>query len=169
MFYVVVYTLGLKRRTTQNIVIGGAAGAFPPLVGWAVATGALAPLAWWMFVVVFLWTPPHFWALALIRRQEYARAQVPMLPVIVGEKTTQVYILIYSLVLVTVSLLPVAFSALGLLYGIAALALGVLLVYWAWRLLSIGATPVAWQLYKYSLLYLALLFVSMVIDRLLLG
>jgi protoheme IX farnesyltransferase len=167
--YIFIYTLWLKRTTSQNIVIGGAAGAFPPLVGWAAATGNLSALAWWLFIVIFLWTPPHFWALALVRRHEYARAGVPMLPVTAGERATRNHIFGYTILLVLVTLLPLAFGAFGLLYAISTLLLGGYFIYLSWRLLRAPTTPRIWQLYKFSLLYLALLFVAMAADRILLG
>ena len=124
LFYVLVYTRWLKRSTPQNIVIGGAAGAIPPLVGWAAATGNLTLPALYLFLVVFLWTPPHFWALALLIRQNYEAAKVPMLPVVRGERETVRQILLYSLVLVGVTLLPLTWSMFGLGYAVAALVLG---------------------------------------------
>jgi protoheme IX farnesyltransferase len=167
--YVLVYTFWLKRRSAQNIVIGGAAGAFPPLVGWAAVTGTLSPLAWWLFLVIFLWTPPHFWALALGRRHEYARAGVPMLPVVAGEEATRRQIFGYSLLLVIVTLLPLAFGAFTYAYAAGALALGGYFLACAWQLLHSPTTPAVWRLYKFSLLYLALLFVTMVVDRFVFG
>ena len=166
LFYVFIYTMWLKRSSPQNIVIGGAAGAFPPLVGWAAATGSLDLAAVYLFAIVFYWTPPHFWALALIKRSEYARAGVPMLPVVRGERRTKVEMLIYSLMLVPLTLMPVLFGAFGWFYAVAAALLGVPMVWYCLRLLrEIGGTSTAWKLYRYSLVYLALLFVAMAVDR----
>ena len=166
LFYVFIYTVWLKRSSPQNIVIGGAAGAFPPLVGWAAATGSLDLAAVYLFAIVFYWTPPHFWALALIKRSEYARAGVPMMPVVKGEQRTKVEMLIYSLMLLPLTLMPVLFGAFGWFYGGAAALLGAPLVGYCVRLLrESGVTPTAWRLYRYSLLYLALLFLAMAVDR----
>jgi protoheme IX farnesyltransferase len=165
LFYVVVYTGWLKRSTPQNIVIGGAAGAVPPLVGFAAATGDLALPALWLFLIVFLWTPPHFWALALMIREHYAAAQVPMLPVVRGERETTRQILLYSVVLVAFTV-AVGFW-LGPLYTVAAAALGLLLLALAWRLRRDASRRHAAVLFHYSLLYLALLFVAAAVDPLL--
>jgi protoheme IX farnesyltransferase len=167
LFYVLVYTRWLKRTTPQNIVIGGAAGAVPPLVGWAAATGNLALPAFFLFLIVFLWTPPHFWALALLIRRDYAAAGVPMLPVVRGEAETTRSILRYSFALVAVTLLPVAWRTVGIFYLAVALALG--LVFLALALaLRREATPVrARRLFSFSLAYLALVFVAMALDPLL--
>ncbi|HEY7461889.1 MAG TPA: heme o synthase [Gemmatimonadota bacterium] len=166
LFYVFVYTLALKRTSPQNIVIGGAAGAFPPLVGWAAATGRLDTTALLLFAIVFYWTPPHFWALALVKRKDYAAARVPMLPVVSGERATKLQMLLYSIILVPLSLLPAATGAMGWLYAGAALALGARLLWLGAALVRARETPpAAWRLYKYSLLYLALLFSAMVADR----
>src|SRR6476661_5524044 len=135
-FYVFVYTLWLKRRTPQNIVIGGAAGAFPPMVGWAAATGYLDLLPVLMFLVIFMWTPPHFWALALYRSGDYAKVGVPMLPVVAGRLRTRQHILAYAALLLPLSLVPVATGSLGLLYGAAAAGLGLTFVHLAWTLLK---------------------------------
>jgi protoheme IX farnesyltransferase len=166
LFYVFIYTVWLKRSSPQNIVIGGAAGAFPPLVGWAATTGNLDLAAVYLFAIIFYWTPPHFWALALIKRAEYARAGVPMMPVVKGEQRTKVEMLIYSLMLFPLTLMPVLFGAFGWFYGVAATLLGAPLVWYCIRLLrERGVTATAWRLYRYSLLYLALLFVAMAVDR----
>jgi protoheme IX farnesyltransferase len=164
LFYVLVYTRWLKRSTPQNIVIGGAAGAVPPLVGYAAATGNLGWGALVMFGVVFLWTPPHFWALALMIKEHYARAAVPMLPVVRGESETARAIVRYSFVLVAATLVPVALGVFGLVYGAAALALGAVFVWYAVALRRSLARAAAVRLFHYSLLYLALLFVAMAID-----
>jgi len=166
LFYVFVYTVWLKRSSPQNIVIGGAAGAFPPLVGWAAMTGRVELPAIYLFAIIFYWTPPHFWALALIKRAEYARAGVPMMPVVRGEQRTKFEMLVYTLMLVPLTLMPVLFGAFGALYAVCALVLGAPLVWYCIRLLQTpGASPIAWRLYRYSLLYLALLFLAMVVDR----
>ncbi len=168
LFYVLVYTRWLKRSTPQNIVIGGAAGAIPPLVGWAAATGNLTLPALYLFLVVFLWTPPHFWALALLIRKNYEAAKVPMLPVVRGERETVRQILWYSLVLVGVTLLPLTWSMFGLEYAVSAAVLGGWFLWLAWRLLRDPSPRRAGLLFHYSLLYLALLFVAMAIDPLVL-
>jgi len=165
-FYVVVYTRWLKRVTPQNIVIGGAAGAFPPLAGWAAVTGSLDLAAIYLFLIVFYWTPPHFWALALLKQVDYGRAGVPMAPVVWGERETMDQMLWYTLILIALTVVPVTFGAFGIVYLAGALALGGVLLYGVVRLRrSHPWTKVAWWVYKYSLLYLALLFVLMVIDR----
>jgi heme o synthase len=163
--YVLVYTAWLKPLTPQNIVIGGAAGAVPPLVGWAAATGGLDLDALWLFAVVFLWTPPHFWALALLIKDDYARTGVPMLPVVRGEPTTRRQILAYSLILVAVTLLPFATGLFGLPYLVASLALGAGFVALAARLALHPSRRAALRLYLASLAYLALLFCAMGLDR----
>jgi protoheme IX farnesyltransferase len=166
LFYVLVYTMWLKRSTAQNIVIGGAAGAFPPLVGWAAMTGSLDLAALYLFAIVFYWTPPHFWALALIKERDYARAGVPMLPVVRGAHETKVQMLVYTLLLLPLTLLPALAGNQGLLYAAAAVLLGGRLLWYCLRLLKESAvTPTAWRMYKYSLLYLALLFTAMGIDK----
>lgn len=166
LFYVLVYTVWLKRSTPQNIVIGGAAGAFPPLVGYAAMAGKLDLTAFYLFAIIFYWTPPHFWALALLKKGEYAKAGVPMLPVVRGERETKVQMLIYTLILLPLTLLPALFGAFGLVYAVAALALGGRFLWYNFQLLrEEGVTPTAWRMYKYSLAYLALLFVAMSVDR----
>jgi protoheme IX farnesyltransferase len=164
LFYVVVYTRWLKRSTPQNIVIGGAAGAVPPLVGWAAATGNLALPALWLFLIVFFWTPPHFWALALLIRENYAAARVPMLPVVRGERETLRQIVWYTLVLIAVTLLPFAFGSAGAAYAVGALALGGAFLFLTLRLRREPSRRGAALLFHYSLLYLALLFVVMAVD-----
>jgi protoheme IX farnesyltransferase len=166
LFYVFIYTAWLKRLTAQNIVIGGAAGAFPPLVGWTAMTGSLDLPAIYLFAIVFFWTPPHFWALALIKQQDYARAGVPMMPVVQGERWTKVQMLAYTLMLIPLTVMPSVFGALGLFYAGAALLLGGRLLWYCLKVLrEAGVTPTAWRMYKFSLLYLALLFVAMGVDR----
>jgi protoheme IX farnesyltransferase len=164
LFYVLVYTRVLKRSTPQNIVIGGAAGAVPPVVGWAAATGDLALPALFLFLIVFYWTPPHFWALALLIKRDYEEARIPMLPVVKGERETARSILRYSVVLVAISLLPVATRTLGPLYLASALALGAVFVALAVALRREVTPPRARRLFTYSLAYLALLFVAMALD-----
>jgi heme o synthase len=167
-FYVFVYTRWLKRSTPQNIVIGGAAGAFPPLVGWAAVTGRVDLLAVYLFLIIFYWTPPHFWALALLKQRDYDRAGVPMAPLVWGERETIRQMLWYTGILVPLTLLPVAFGALGVLYLAGALLLDVAFVLGVIRVARGGQwIPAAWSLYKFSLLYLALLFGLMVADRVL--
>ena len=164
LFYVLVYTGWLKRSTPQNIVIGGAAGSIPPVVGWAAVTGGIELPALYLFAIVFFWTPPHFWALSLLIQRDYERAGIPMLPVVAGIERTVQNILGYSLVLVALTLLLAVTNAAGFLYlGIAA-ALGVFLLYLAWRLRWDQTTRRARHLYLYSLLYLALLFVGIMAD-----
>ena len=165
--YVFVYTLWLKPLTPQNIVIGGAAGAVPPLVGWAAATGAISAAALWPFAIVFLWTPPHFWALSLLIKDDYARTGVPMLPVVRGEAETRRQIVAYSAILVIATLAPVATGLFGLLYLSAALVLGGAFLALAVRLQRHPARRAALRLYLASLAYLALLFTAMAVDRLL--
>ena len=164
--YVFVYTRWLKRSSPQNIVIGGAAGAFPPLVGWAAVTGRVDLMAVYLFLIVFYWTPPHFWALALNKQVDYGRAGVPMAPLVWGERETMRNMLWYTLILVPLTLLPVAFGALGLPYLVAATALGGWLLVGVVRVLRAASfVQPAWAVYKYSLLYLALLFAAMAVDR----
>jgi heme o synthase len=164
LFYVVVYTRLLKRSTPQNIVIGGAAGAVPPLVGWAAATGHLGVAAWLLFAIVFVWTPPHFWALALLIKDRYASANVPMLPVVRGERETARQIVLYSLGLVAVTLLPWGLGGAGPFYVVSALALGAVFVWLAERLRRDLTPRRAALLFHYSLLYLALLFAALALD-----
>jgi len=164
LFYVLVYTRWLKRSTPQNIVIGGAAGAVPPLVGWAAAAGHLPLAAWLLFAIVFVWTPPHFWALALLIKDNYRAAGVPMLPVVRGERETARQIVLYSLVLVAVTLTPWAWGGAGLLYVACALALGAVFVWQAERLRRDLSPRRAALLFHFSLLYLALLFVALALD-----
>jgi protoheme IX farnesyltransferase len=164
LFYVLVYTRWLKRSTPQNIVIGGAAGAVPPLVGWAAGSGHLGVAAWLLFAIVFVWTPPHFWALALLIKENYANARVPMLPVVRGDRETARQIVLYSLALVAVTLTPWAWGSAGLGYVAAALALGGAFVWLAERLRRDTTPRRAMLLFHYSLLYLALLFAALALD-----
>jgi heme o synthase len=163
--YVVVYTVWLKPLTPQNIVVGGAAGAMPPLVGWAAATGGLAPEALYPFGIIFLWTPPHFWALSLLIKDDYARTGVPMLPVVRGEEVTRRQIVVYALILVAFTLLPGLTGFFGPAYAVAAAALGIAFIGLALRLLRTPSRRAALRLYLSSLAYLALLFCAMAIDR----
>jgi heme o synthase len=174
-FYVFVYTIWLKRRTPQNIVIGGAAGAFPPLIGWAAVTGSLDTLPILLFLIVFAWTPPHFWSLSLWASADYARVGVPMLPVVAGARSTRRHILAYSFVLVALSLLPWALHLTGAIYGCAAAALGAGFIGGAWRVLrdrqdaagvSLTNDAPARKLFRFSLVYLAVLFAALAVDRL---
>jgi heme o synthase len=167
LFYVLVYTRWLKRTTPQNIVIGGAAGAVPPLVGWAAATGNLTLPALWLFLIVFLWTPPHFWALALLIRRDYEAARIPMLPVVRGERETARQIVLYALALVAVTLVPFLWGPLGLVYLAAAAGLGGAFLWLALNLWRERTPKRAAALFHYSLLYLALLFTAMALDPLL--
>ena len=164
LFYVLVYTRWLKRSTPQNIVIGGAAGAVPPLVGYASASGHLGWGALVMFGIVFLWTPPHFWALAIMIREHYANAGVPMLPVLRGERETARQIAWYTVALVAATLVPVAFGVFGLVYGVSALLLGALFSWLAFQLYRQTTRAHAVKLFHFSMIYLALLFVAMAID-----
>jgi protoheme IX farnesyltransferase len=165
-FYVFIYTRWLKRSSPQNIVIGGAAGAFPPLVGWAAVTGSLDLTALFLFLIVFYWTPPHFWALALNKQRDYGNARVPMAPLVWGERETIAQMWWYTVLLVGLTAIPVAFGAFGLVYLVSALLLGGLLLHGVWRVKTASDyVKPAWWVYGYSLLYLALLFVAMVIDH----
>jgi heme o synthase len=162
--YVLVYTMWLKRSTPQNIVIGGAAGAVPPLVGWTAVTGSLDPTALYLFAIVFYWTPPHFWALSLLMKDEYAKVGVPMMPVVHGEVETRRQIVLYTCLLCVLTLLPVAFGFFGALYATAAVLLGAAFLTLALRLRRRADRRSALRTYLFSLLYLALLFCSMVAD-----
>lgn len=170
LYYIFVYTRWLKRISPQNIVIGGAAGAFPPLVGWAAATGGLSLTAWYLFLIVFFWTPPHFWALALVKQKDYGAAGVPMAPNVWGERATMRQMLIYTAFLVPLTLVPVSYGGFGLLYGVVALALGAWLLRDVLRLFrAADLRRPAWTLYRDSLLYLALLFAAMAVDGVVAG
>jgi protoheme IX farnesyltransferase len=168
-FYVVVYTMWLKRSTPQNIVIGGAAGAFPPMIGWAAATGGIGIESVLLFLVIFFWTPPHFWALSLYRTGDYAKAGVPMLPVVAGASETRRQIMLYSLVLLPVGAAPWGLGYAGLLYGAVALAAGAALVALAWRVLRERdgtGDHAAKHLFAFSILYLILLFAALLVEGL---
>jgi protoheme IX farnesyltransferase len=165
LFYVFIYTLWLKRSSTQNIVIGGAAGAVPVLIGWAAVTNSVSLAAIWLFAIVFYWTPPHFWALSLLIEKDYARANVPMLPVVMGERETKKQILLYSLMLLAVTLILFAMGALGYFYLVCAVILGGILIYMSIRLLLDQTRKWARTIFWYSNCYLAMLFAVMVLDR----
>ncbi|HEX8995603.1 MAG TPA: heme o synthase [Ktedonobacterales bacterium] len=167
LFYVFVYTMWLKRTTAQNIVIGGAAGAVPVLVGWAAATGTVGWPAFWMFVIIFMWTPPHFWALSLVLRKDYARAGVPMLPVVKGEVETYRQIVLYTILLVASTLSLFFIHTLGYLYLVTALLLGGGLIVLTIRLMRIRTLKEARSVFWFSNYYLALLFAAMVVDHIL--
>jgi heme o synthase len=162
--YTLVYTMWLKRSTPQNIVIGGAAGAVPPLVGWAAATGSLSWTAVYLFAIVFYWTPPHFWALSLLMKEEYAKVGVPMLPVVRGEKETRKQIVLYTVLLYAITQLPFCAGGFGATYLVGSVALGAVFIGGAIRLYRRADRRSALQLYLFSLLYLALLFGLMVVD-----
>jgi protoheme IX farnesyltransferase len=161
--YVLVYTLWLKRATPQNIVIGGAAGAVPPLVAWAAVTGGLSGMAFYLFAIVFFWTPPHFWALSLLMKDEYARAGIPMLPVVRGEEETRRQILLYTVLLYAVTQLPFCAGGLGVAYLVPSMLLGAAFIYFAVTLLRTRERRWALRTYLFSLAYLALLFLSIAI------
>jgi protoheme IX farnesyltransferase len=165
LFYVFVYTIWLKRSSAQNIVIGGAAGAVPVLVGWAAATNTITLPAIWLFAIIFYWTPPHFWALSLLIQKDYEKASIPMLPVVMGERETRKQILLYSLLLLAVTMVLFAMRAMGLFYLVCALVLGGILVYMAVRLIRDSSKKWARTLFWYSNCYLAIIFAVMVIDR----
>lgn len=163
-YYVIFYSVWLKKATVQNIVIGGGAGAIPPMVGWAAATGELSLAAWILFAIVFMWTPPHFWALAIVRMKDYEKAGVPMLPVVHGEEKTRRQILIYTIELIAVTLLLPVFNLAGAIYLFSALILGGFLLYAAWRVFRVGGNRAAWTMYRWSSMYLAFIFLALMID-----
>ena len=167
IFYVLVYTMWLKRTTPQNIVIGGAAGAIPPVVGWVAVTGQFDLPALYLFAIVFFWTPPHFWALSLMIKDDYVRAGIPMLPVVVSLRQTKVSIFLYTLLLVAITLMFFTTSAVGWIYLTGAAGLGVVFVYFAWMLLRKTDINGAKGMYLYSLLYIAMLFVFIMSDSIL--
>jgi protoheme IX farnesyltransferase len=168
LYYVFVYTLWLKRRTPHNIVVGGAAGAVPPLVGWAAVTGGLTAPAWILFAIIFYWTPPHFWALSLLKQGEYGRVGVPMLPVVAGEEETRRQVFLYTILLSAVTLLLVPFG-MSWIYLVGAVALGGYFLFLAWKLLTDPSKAMARRTFFYSIWYLAGLFAVMVSDRLVFG
>jgi protoheme IX farnesyltransferase len=174
LYYVVIYTMWLKRRTTQNIVIGGAAGAFPPVIGWLAVTGHFALLPVLMFAIIFVWTPPHFWALSLFAHADYERAGVPMLPVVAGARATRLQVCLYSILLVASSLSPWLLGLTGRVYGLSAAVLGVAFLYYAWRVwtdrqdatgVSLTCDAPAKACFKYSITYLFALFAALAVDR----
>lgn len=168
-FYIFVYTMWLKRRTPQNIVIGGAAGAFPPMIGWAAVTGSVSVESVLMFLIIFVWTPPHFWALALYRCRDYERAGVPMLPVVAGAEETRRQIWLYSLILVPLAITPVLIGLAGIVYGVVSAVLGAVFLYLAWKVRRITegreADQAARQLFVFSILYLFLLFAVLLVEH----
>lgn len=164
-FYVFIYTMWLKRRTPQNIVIGGAAGAFPPIIGWAAVTGGVSWEAWLLFTIIFLWTPPHFWALALYRNADYTRVGVPMLPVVAGRDTTKNHMLAYTAILLGVTLLPWMLGMSGAVYGVCALLLGGRFLHYAWRVKRSTDDAVARSMFGFSILYLFALFMAFMADK----
>lgn len=166
LYYVVLYSMLLKKATVQNIVIGGGAGAIPPLVGWAAATGSLSIPALVLFLIIFMWTPPHFWALAIVRRKDYEKAGVPMLPVIRGEAETRKQVLIYTIELVAVTFLLPLIGYTGSIYLLSAILLGGILLYYAWRVYKNEGNKVAWMMYRYSSMYLMFLFLALAVDAL---
>ncbi len=163
--YAVVYTVILKPLTPQNIVIGGASGAMPPVLGWAAVTGEIHSDALLLFLIIFAWTPPHFWALALYRKKEYAKAGVPMLPVTHGDRFTRLHVLLYTLILVAVSLLPFTTRMSGLVYLVSALALGGIFLWYAVRIYVDYSDRLAQRTFRYSIIYLSLLFAALLIDH----
>ena len=170
-FYVVIYTMWLKRVTPWNIVIGGAAGALPPIVAYAAATGEISVASVVLFAIVFMWTPPHFWALALVKNEDYTRAGVPMLPVVAGPDRTRLEILVYTLALVPLGLAPYLLGFASAFYGAAAVVLGAAFIWFSWRVYALrhgaAASKAAWRLFGFSIAYLFLLFAIIVIERLL--
>lgn len=169
LYYVVFYTMILKQSTPSNIVIGGAAGAIPPLVGWAAVTGTLTMPALFLFALIFFWTPPHFWALALVKRADYQRADIPMLPVIRGSEQTRYQILLYSVQVVALTLLMPLVGLGGILYLGVAVVLGIGLIHNARKLRQRGQNRIAWRMYRYSSLYLAGIMVALMAEALLIG
>ena len=164
LFYVLVYTMALKRTSTQNIVIGGAAGAIPPAVGWVAVTGSLDLPAIYLFAIVFFWTPPHFWALSLLLKDDYASAKVPMLPVVAGVDVTKKSILLYTILMLALTTMFALTGAVGMVYLASSVLLGALFIYYAWRLIRRPGIEGAKPLYLYSLLYLAVLFLAIIAD-----
>ena len=163
--YAVIYTVVLKPLTPQNIVIGGASGAMPPVLGWAAVTGGVSHDALLLFLIIFAWTPPHFWALALYRKKEYARAGVPMLPVTHGDRFTRLHVLLYTVILVAVTLLPFSTRMSGLIYLVAAVGLGGFFLFYAIRICLAYSDELAKKTFRYSILYLSLLFTALLIDH----
>jgi protoheme IX farnesyltransferase len=166
-FYVAIYTVGLKRSTPQNIVIGGVAGAFPPMIGWTAVTGSLSLEPVLLFLIIFMWTPPHFWALALYRTEDYARAGIPMLPVVAGDRSTRRHIMLYTLILVPLGVAPWLAGFAGVLYGGIALVTGAIMLTLAWQVLNERhpAERASRNLFAFSILYLFLLFATLLVER----
>ena len=164
-YYIFIYTIWLKRRTPQNIVIGGAAGAFPPMIGWAAVSGDIGLGSIALFAIIFLWTPPHSWALALFRRGDYEAAGVPMMPVVAGERATKLHILIYTVILLPTTLVPVFFGVSGALYGAVAIGIGFEFARRVWALWREDGITTAKPLFLYSILYLFLIFAAMIVDK----
>lgn len=167
LFYVFIYTIWLKRRTPQNIVIGGAAGAFPPMIGWAAVTGSISFESLSLFLIIFLWTPPHFWALALYKNDDYTAAGIPMLPVVAGSEATRKQMLIYTVILFASTLLPLALGMFGEIYAVGAVLLGLKFLHYSYLLYKKYSENLARSMFKYSILYLFGLFVLMIVDRVL--
>jgi protoheme IX farnesyltransferase len=165
LFYVFIYTMWLKRSSPQNIVIGGAAGAFPPMIGWAAVTGSISLESLLLFAIIFMWTPPHFWALALFKSEDYAKAGVPMYPVVYGDRATKKQMVIYTILLLITTLVPVALHMSGMLYGIAALALGIKFLHYAILVYRDEKNTLAPKMFKYSILYLFLILTFLVLDK----
>jgi protoheme IX farnesyltransferase len=163
--YAIIYTVVLKPLTPQNIVIGGASGAMPPVLGWAAITGEVSPAALVLFLIIFAWTPPHFWALALYRKHEYAKAGIPMLPVTHGDRFTQLSVLLYTVILFACSLLPFAIRMSGVLYVVSAIILGGVFLWYAWRLYTNYSDWLARRTFRYSILYLTLIFAALLLDH----
>ena len=167
LFYVVIYTMWLKKRTAQNIVIGGAAGAFPPIIGWTIATGNITLEPLFLFFIIFFWTPSHFWALSLYKTEDYNNAKIPMLPVVSGKKITIINIFIYSLVLLICSLLPYILGYFGLIYFIFSMPLGMYYVYLCYKLLkTTNIEQISKKIFLYSIIYLFLIFIIILLDNL---
>jgi len=163
--YAIIYTVVLKPLTPQNIVIGGASGAMPPVLGWAAITGEVSPAALVLFLIIFAWTPPHFWALALYRKHEYAKAGIPMLPVTHGDRFTQLSVLLYTVILFACSLLPFAIRMSGWLYVVSAVVLGGVFLWYSWRLYTNYSDWLARRTFRYSILYLTLIFAALLLDH----
>jgi heme o synthase len=163
--YAVIYTIILKPLTPQNIVIGGASGAMPPILGWAAVTGEVTYESLLLFLIIFAWTPPHFWALALYRREEYAKAGVPMLPVTHGVKFTQLHVFLYTLILLAVSMLPFVVGMSDWLYGVSALILGLIFLFYSYRIWQSYTDEIARTTFRYSILYLSLIFLALLLDH----
>jgi len=163
--YAVIYTIFLKPATPMNIVIGGLSGAMPPALGWAAVTGVVSAEAWILVLIIFAWTPPHFWALALYRREEYAKSGLPMLPVTHGEMYTRLHILLYTIILVAVTLIPFAMRMSGMIYLVSVLILDAIFMAYAIKLYKTYSDELAKSTFKYSILYLMLLFLALVVDH----